>query len=1108
VSIPIRFKRGSSAALSGVNPLFESGELVYETDTLKLKIGDGETLYNNLPIVFSGVYLQNIIDDNSPHLGNNLDINSYNILGTGNIDVSGVITASGGNSNNWNSAYTWGDHSTSGYLTDISSQNIQDLNNVISDLGYPLLVNEYTLIYDSGINQFKGSTINLGLIRQGSIPLTGYNTSYLGYYIRMNNGEFTINEQGDDLDFRVEGDSAQYLFFTDASSDSIGIGTSAPAAPLHLVRPKNAIYGSVLIQDSTPMAQNVGGSIVFGGRYTSGNDDARFGQIAALKENSTDGDAKSVLSFTTNDGSSFTEKMRILPSGNVALGSTGSDSHRFSVRGNINQNNAIGIFSDTAYGSAATSGNIYDVYSRGQINAYTLQNHYHFFTSVPALTNGATVNNELCYTASHSASGVVSQRGFYSTINGDSSWQLYMGGTAPSYINGNLGIGISNPSNKLQVENGNVVFNSAAGNYDFTVGGDTDVHTLCVDASADSVGIGIATPLSTLHIEKNTIPSIRIQRSAAVGTTSVPAERGHILFSNYNNTYDHIKLISWGRESNFLAGMLGVNISNSAGVSSEVLTIDNQSTAGTFGLRTYNIPLVTTSGNVTFNETAGDYDFRVEGVTDPNLLFTDASTNRVGIGTSTPASTLHVNGEIRASGNLVPATDNTGAVGTAALTWNNGQFTDLTVDSTLTVTSTLNVRAAIDLADNDILRFGDADDWEMYHNGTSNFIDLTVGDLIIRDDATAGDPVRMVIQRAGNVGIGTSSPTSRLTVDSGNVVFNESGGNFDFRVEGDSDENLLFVDASTDRVGIGTSSPTHKLHVAGSGYMDWTQLQSNYYINYPIPASIPGMFIIGDQIILFAPTGVATLFRGYIDSNSTATSNEYLRNFSRTFIHYRTSADANTVPQVTVNGVYNGNQSDLAANDNGRVVKVLHLGVEYWGLIMQDLDVLAHPGEPVFNGYASSLTHLQYGHRASFPTVTDITPNATAGRSASIFRYQNLSVPDGNVGIGTNNPSVRLDVEGGDIVFNDLGDNFDFRVEGDADANLLFVDASADRVGIGTNEPTEKLDINSDAIRIRTAQTPASATATGNVGDICWDSNYIYVCVATNTWKRSSLASW
>lgn len=38
--------------------------------------------------------------------------------------------------------------------------------------------------------------------------------------------------------------------------------------------------------------------------------------------------------------------------------------------------------------------------------------------------------------------------------------------------------------------------------------------------------------------------------------------------------------------------------------------------------------------------------------------------------------------------------------------------------------------------------------------------------------------------------------------------------------------------------------------------------------------------------------------------------------------------------------------------------------------------------------------------------------------------------------------------------------------------------------------------------------TPASSSATGVAGTIVWDSNYIYVCVAANTWKRAAIASW
>ena len=45
------------------------------------------------------------------------------------------------------------------------------------------------------------------------------------------------------------------------------------------------------------------------------------------------------------------------------------------------------------------------------------------------------------------------------------------------------------------------------------------------------------------------------------------------------------------------------------------------------------------------------------------------------------------------------------------------------------------------------------------------------------------------------------------------TVFNESGADVDFRIEGDTDENLFRLDASTNRIGIGQSSPEGKLHI-------------------------------------------------------------------------------------------------------------------------------------------------------------------------------------------------------------------------------------------------------------------------------------------------------
>ncbi len=68
--------------------------------------------------------------------------------------------------------------------------------------------------------------------------------------------------------------------------------------------------------------------------------------------------------------------------------------------------------------------------------------------------------------------------------------------------------------------------------------------------------------------------------------------------------------------------------------------------------------------------------------------------------------------------------------------------------------------------------------------------------------------------------------------------------------------------------------------------------------------------------------------------------------------------------------------------------------------------------------------------------------------------------------------------------------------------------SSNGNIGVNTTSPTVKLDINSDSMRLRTSKTPASASATGAVGEVCWDSGYLYICVATNTWKRASLTTW
>lgn len=67
---------------------------------------------------------------------------------------------------------------------------------------------------------------------------------------------------------------------------------------------------------------------------------------------------------------------------------------------------------------------------------------------------------------------------------------------------------------------------------------------------------------------------------------------------------------------------------------------------------------------------------------------------------------------------------------------------------------------------------------------------------------------------------------------------------------------------------------------------------------------------------------------------------------------------------------------------------------------------------------------------------------------------------------------------------------------------------SSGNIGIGVPTPSARLDVSGSIIRLRSSNTPASGSATGNAGDICWDADYIYVCTAANTWKRAAIATW
>lgn len=121
------------------------------------------------------------------------------------------------------------------------------------------------------------------------------------------------------------------------------------------------------------------------------------------------------------------------------------------------------------------------------------------------------------------------------------------------------------------------------------------------------------------------------------------------------------------------------------------------------------------------------------------------------------------------------------------------------------------------------------------------------------------------------------------------------------------------------------------------------------------------------------------------------------------------------------------------------------------------------------------------------------------------------------------NTSILVDNAELSINSKTSGQNFVVKVNSSGQANVLtsalYIASSAQRVGIFTDTPTETLDVNGNAkvrgnltltgtsIIITSPTTPASKTAAGIAGQVVWDENYIYLCIATDTWKRVEITN-
>ena len=118
---------------------------------------------------------------------------------------------------------------------------------------------------------------------------------------------------------------------------------------------------------------------------------------------------------------------------------------------------------------------------------------------------------------------------------------------------------------------------------------------------------------------------------------------------------------------------------------------------------------------------------------------------------------------------------------------------------------------------------------ELYRDSASPAASDTLGEIEFNGEDSAGNKQAYALfhssilsptsgSEQGQLHFETATAgalTEKMIIGTTNLVINEIGAVFNVRIEGDTDANLFFTDATNSRVGVGTISPTAKLDVAG-----------------------------------------------------------------------------------------------------------------------------------------------------------------------------------------------------------------------------------------------------------------------------------------------------
>ncbi|KKS25990.1 MAG: hypothetical protein UU87_C0005G0017, partial [Parcubacteria group bacterium GW2011_GWA2_42_11] len=656
-------------------------------------------------------------------------------------------------------------------------------------------------------------------------------------------------------------------------------------------------YGLLALMSTDSAAIDKGGGIGFGGSYT-GTTQTVWSAIHGRKEIATDGDHGGYLSFWTRaNGSQIAENMRITSTGSVGIGTT-SPYAKLSVAGDgvFATSVTASYFVSTSTATSTFAGGIQtallDVTGsatssfEGGIN---LDNGCFAIDGVcvGSATNGMATSTAFYWTDASSRLTAANASTTALTVSGtayfpgsgiwNSSGYVGIGTTEPTQVltvsrsqNSSTLINITNGTNDTDAAAG-LLLESATSNaaffafpsdylgpgsalshladragflsYDTAAGIDILASAATADMrfftggalpanermrilSGGDIGIGTTTPQWKLQVA-GTTPSLALTDTSALGNQQhwlMTSMGGNFYISTSSNAYatSSPSALTITNAGNVGVGTVSPNSKLQVmGTRSDPSLIYNASSVALIGTDYVSLAVTT--------QTASPYTISLQGrhsTTNPGVGYPIALNplgGNVGIGTTIPLTTLQVGlddvSEPATLGSLTPKMIIMGAA-------NN-----TTEDSVLRLirpTNSANLYPA-------------AVDFKMSSYGAlgSPFLpktQLTIG-LKASTGYDTGDVVNvMTLRDNGNVGIGTTSPYARLSVEGESALGNSAtagyfvatsttatstfaggftaGTNAGFAVNATAAANSMYIN-SAGNVGIGTAAPGAKLEITG-----------------------------------------------------------------------------------------------------------------------------------------------------------------------------------------------------------------------------------------------------------------------------------------------------